>query len=316
MSGVIIAILAILVIMFVFIPIFIVPLILYCVLLVRTTPKKWRARYEFPDDLEYNSMFEEGREWNERFKDKKRDVSIVSEGFRLVGEYFDLGNDKCVIIVPGRTESSNYSYFFAKPYEESGYNILAIDNRCHGRSEGRINSLGFKEYKDIIAWSEYLNQKEGIKTVLCHGICIGSCVALFANTSEDCPECLKGLVAEGMYPTFGESLWHHLEPFKKYGPMKMFFRMTCFYIKVIAGADIINDGPIKRMNRMDKAMLFLHSKEDKYSLPKRAQELYDICPSKNKRLVWFDVGAHSRVRINNCEKYDRTIKDFLKECVD
>lgn len=313
MNSTLITILVVMGIMFIFIPIFIVPLILYMVLLVRTSPKKWLARYEFPKDVEYNTMFEEGRIWNEAFKNRKKDVSIVSDGLKLVGEYFDFGNDKCVIIIPGRTEASNYSYFFAKPYEEAGYNVLAIDNRCHGRSEGRLSSLGFKEYRDIIAWSQYLHTEEGINAVMCHGICIGSCVALFACVSPDSPEYLKGMVAEGMFPTFGESLWYHLVPYQRYGPMKLFFRITCFYIKHIAGADIVHDGPIKRMSRMDKDILFLHSRQDKYSLPCRAQELYDMCPSKRKQLVWFDVGAHSRIRINNHEKYDAAIRDFLMQ---
>ena len=57
----------------------------------------------------------------------------------------------------------------------------------------------------------------------------------------------------------------------------------------------------------------LHSKEDKYSVPKNAQKLYDLCPSKRKRLVWFDHGAHSMLRITDTEKYDASIKEFLSE---
>ena len=42
------------------------------------------------------------------------------------------------------------------------------------------------------------------------------------------------------------------------------------------------------------------------------QLLYDTCVAP-KKLVWFDHGVHSHVRINAPEKYDATIKEFVEE---
>jgi hypothetical protein len=55
----------------------------------------------------------------------------------------------------------------------------------------------------------------------------------------------------------------------------------------------------------------LHSREDKFSPPERAKKMYDKCTAK-KKLVRFDRGAHSRVRINNPESYDGAIEDFIR----
>ena len=54
-----------------------------------------------------------------------------------------------------------------------------------------------------------------------------------------------------------------------------------------------------------------HSKEDIYSVPEKGQLLFDACQSQ-KKLVWFDKGGHSKVRINNQEKYDSTVVEFLE----
>ena len=67
---------------------------------------------------------------------------------------------------------------------------------------------------------------------------------------------------------------------------------------------------------MKKPMLFIYSKEDTYSIPKYGQLLYDTCGSDKKRLVWFDHGVHSHVRINAPEKYDDTVIKFLKDYID
>ena len=61
----------------------------------------------------------------------KKDVHIVNEGFNLYGEYFDLGFDRAVIIVPGRMESLLYSYYFARPYQEKGFNVFVFDQRVY-----------------------------------------------------------------------------------------------------------------------------------------------------------------------------------------
>ena len=65
--------------------------------------------------------------------------------------------------------------------------------------------------------------------------------------------------------------------------------------------------------RRRKPILFLHSREDPYSTPDQAEKLFEKCKSPNKRLVWFEKGRHSRVRVNAPEKYDNTIIEFLKD---
>mgnify|MGYP003301202467 FL=1 len=57
----------------------------------------------------------------------------------------------------------------------------------------------------------------------------------------------------------------------------------------------------------------LQSKEDLYSKVDYAEKLYNLASSKIKKLVLFDHGAHSKVKINNMEKYDLEIKEFLEK---
>ncbi len=295
------------VLVFYVLPMLLMSFILYRVLLVRTKPEKWGRECSIPDDEEYRRMFDEGLAWNERCKDVKNAVSVVSDGFHLYGEYFDFGRDKAVIIIPGRMESCLYSYYFAEPYRVAGYNVLVIDNRSHGLSEGRVTSLGFKEYRDILTWSRLLHEKLGNASVILHGVCIGSSCALFALTSPQCPDYLTAMTAEGMYPTFCESFRNHM--LLDHRPIFPFLYLTMAYIRILSGANVVTDGPIRRISLLQKPILFLHSREDVFSRPDKAQQLYNKCTAP-KTLVWFDKGAHSRIRINNEAAYDRAIVDF------
>ncbi len=284
--------------------------VIYCVLLRRTKPTKWSRTYSLTGDEEYDRLYNEALAWAQQYSQQTEEVSIQNDGLTLCGQFVDFHADKTVIIIAGRTEACQYSYHFAEPYRKLGYNILAIDNRSHGLSEGKVCSLGFQEYRDILAWGRYLHDVRGSQKVLIHGICIGSSTGLFALTSPDCPDYFQGLTADGMYATFYESFKNHMLEDKR--PLFPVLAQVMFYIRVCSKANVVTDGPVKRLVLLKKPILFLHGKEDKYSLPQLTRELYDTCTSK-KSLVWFDTGAHSRLRINHPQQYDQAIIDFWGE---
>ena len=294
------------------IPMYIIaPIIVYTAILVRTGPKKWARGISQPKDPECCRMFDLGMEWAEQYGDAKTVVSIENEGFRLAGEYFDFGADRAVIVIPGRAESLWYSYYFAEPFRAAGWNVLVIDNRSHGLSEGRFNSLGVKEYSDVIAWAKYLHDDLHNTSVLLHGVCVGSAAALYTLTSDRCPDYVLGMVGEGMFATFEETFKYHLiSDHRPSFPNTAPIVMLC--IRLFSGCDAVHDGPIYRIDRLKKPILFLHSREDQYSMPARAVDLYEKC-SAPKTLVWFDRGRHSRIRINNTQAYDDAIIAWLGE---
>lgn len=285
--------------------------LLFSILLVRTKPSKWSRNCSW-DDEEQKRMFAIGEEWGATHEQYHRQVSIVSDKYKLVGEYFDFGYDKAVIIVPGRMETCVYSYYFAKPYEETGYNVLAIDNRSHGLSQGRYNTVGMKEYEDIINWASFLHDSCGIKKIMFHGICIGSATVLNAFTFVQPPEYYQGLVADGMYLHFGSMLEKRIKE-RHHNPHPM-TEIVMSMIKCVSGKNPAKNGPIHNIDKMKKPMLFLYSKKDVYSDPVEVQSLYDKCGG-DKQIVWFDEGIHSHIRINDTEKYDNTIKSFISDYI-
>lgn len=294
-------------------PFALIPAALYVILLVRTRKSKWTRQCSLPRDAEIAEMFSAGLDWARRYEQQTREVDVYSGKYHLFGEYVDFGFDKAVIIIAGRTEALRYSYYFAEPYRAAGYNVLVIDNRSHGKSDGRLNSLGYHEHRDILRWAALLHDDLGNRRVFLHGICIGASNALFALTADDCPGYLQGMASEGMFTTFYESLRLHIREAKQ--PVQPALEEIRGWLKLFTGYDIKKDGPIFRIGKLQKPILMLQSRQDAYSLPERAKDLYDACHAP-KRLVYFDKGAHSHIKINAPEKYDGTIVDFLREICD
>ncbi len=253
-------------------------------------------------------MDAEGQRWQKAHDAYRQDVHIVHDELNLYGEYYDLGFNKAVIILSGRTESLRYGYYFSAPYSQSGFNVLVIDSRAHGLSDGEYNTVGFEESRDALAWVRFLHETYHLETILFHGICIGAAAGMLAITSPECPNCVKGMVTEGMFANFAESMKNHLIERKKL----LFPIMPCidFWSRKYTGHSM-KYGPIDVISQMDKPLLMLQSLEDKYSSPDKARLMYDMCPSHNKRLVLFEKGNHSMLRLTDTTRYDDSIKSFL-----
>ncbi len=294
------------------VPTFALSFILYSVLLRRTNKRSWGRTCSFPEDPEYVRMYNIGLSWGKQYAAFCKPVEIVSDGLHMVGEYFDFGGNSAVLIIAGRTECLLYSYYFAEPFRRAGRNVLVIDNRSHGLSEGKVSSLGYKEYRDILEWCRLLHDELGNERIFLHGICIGASTALFALTSPDCPDYIEGMAADGMYYNFYKSFENHMIADRPKTIRFPIMQQVMLWIRLCSGADVVHDGPFKRIEMLTKPILFLYSREDTYSTPDQADYLYVHC-SAPKKLVWFDHGAHSRIRINDTEGYDRTVMDYLAE---
>lgn len=285
---------------------FVASYFVYTKTLARQSGDRW-SRNPTLEGIE-KEMFDEGALWHTSNASKKRDVHIVSDGLNLYGEYYDFGSDRCVIILSGRTESLTYGYYFAEPYAKNGLNVLVIDPRAHGQSDGKFNTVGFEESKDALAWAKFVHDSFGIRSIIFHGICIGAAAGILAMTSEGCPDYIDSIVTEGMFANFGESMKNHMIEKKK--PLFLAYGFINMWMKHYTGHHM-DFGPIDVIPKMKKPILMLQGKKDIYSLPEYAEKMFDIYPSNDKKLVYFDEGKHSQLRPTNKEKYDSAIEAHL-----
>ncbi len=275
--------------------------------LTRQSPEQFSR--EHPDlSGPQEEMDRIGNEWMQQHSDRKWDVHIQRDGYNLYGEYFDLGYDRAMLMLSGRTDSLRYGYYYAIPYAKAGYNILVIDQRAHGHSDGKYLTLGNEESKDALAWCRFLHDDLGNREILFHGLCIGAAGGMMALTADNCPDYVAGMVTEGMFTRFSESMRNHLiERQKNFWPVIGFINL---WMRRACGYDM-NYGPIDCIHKMNKPLLMLQSNLDPYSTPENAMKLYQKCPSQQKQLVMFDCGGHSILRITDTETYDSAITAFI-----
>lgn len=278
--------------------------------LVRTSPEKWQRVCSAPDNEEQQAMWDAGCRWAEENKDKMTQVETENEGLHLFGELYRFGDSRrCAIILPGRCECLKYSYYFAPPYMQAGMNVLVIDTRAHGKSDGTYNTIGKKESGDVLAWMRLLIEQYGMEEIYLHTICIGSAAGLGALTNPDCPPQAKGIISEGCFVSFRETFKEHMIADKR--PLFPVLDLVMLQIRKHSGTNVYRFKPIRLVKKLGGRALFLFGEQDIFSRPPKSRKLFAACTAPDKKLEWFAKGGHSHLRINNTEQYDASIVEFV-----
>ena len=79
-----------------------------------------------------------------------------SDDLKLAGRYYHLKDGAPLVIFFHGYKSPALRDFCGGfwIYREQGYNILVVDQRAHGRSEGKFLTMGIKERHDCVKWVE------------------------------------------------------------------------------------------------------------------------------------------------------------------
>ena len=257
---IIVGVLAFLGISFGIFSIFFVAYQVYIHTLKRRKGKNWGRQISEPGNEELQIMWKQGVEWAEKDNEYKKEISVTSfDGLKLVGEFYDYGNKDTVIIMPGRRECLMYSYFYAVPYKNAGVNVLVIDQRAHGLSEGTYSTCGILEAKDVISWSDYLHNTFGQEGIFLHGVCVGSCCSVNVMKDENCPTFIKGVIFDSAFINYKEIYGNHmLELGHKLG---ITYKVIWKWFTHFTGCDIDDSAPLKYIDKVKVPACFIWGKK-------------------------------------------------------
>lgn len=134
------------------------------------------------------------------------DVWITSqEGLRLHGQVLRGASDCTVLLAHGdRSSWENDFCELVEYYQKKQFTILVIDQRGHGKSEGKSQSFGLQERWDMTGWICYAVENLPEELYL-HGVSMGGVSLMMAL-----PLCkgfpVRGVVADSAYDNVRELL--------------------------------------------------------------------------------------------------------------
>lgn len=299
---------------FIYILCFLIFLILFTIILLS-------VNYGFKVVLMYNRKDKQTmvRELLDNFKTDYRlynslaseDVSIKSnDNFNLRGVYHNIhpNSKKVIIINHGYTANRYVCYQFIDIFLEEKYNILLIDMRSHGESEGTFASYGYHESKDIGCWVEWIKSKVGEDAYIgLHGQSMGAASVMIYGGSN--PDNVKFVIEDCGFTTAREAITSQFKEAKI--PFWPLYDLIRFKAKMLYKFDLNSVSPKEVITHSSVPTLFIHGLDDKIVPSWMAKELYERKRGTKDRLYLVEGAGHMESCCTDKKKYEAEIKIFL-----
>jgi pimeloyl-ACP methyl ester carboxylesterase len=186
-----------------------------------------------------------------------------------------------------------------------GHNLLMIDQRAHGESDGKTITFGIKESGDAIEWIKYCNERFGEVPILLYGISMGGATVLMA-AGEKLPKNVKGVIADCPMSSA-------LEIIKLVsagmGPGASFAGLLARISARMHGFDLTSNSAEEAVKRAEVPILLLHGDEDDLVPYYMGQRIAAANPEI--QFETFECRPHARCYLHHTERYTAIVKDFI-----
>lgn len=264
----------------------------------------------------FEKEYEEGKEWCRQ--QNLRDRYIRSrDGLLLHGYELPAAGAKRYVILCHGYKGSGFGDFAytARFLHENGCNLLFIDQRCCGLSEGTYITFGAKEQWDVQQWAYDIARKNREKLpIYIYGESMGAASVLMAS-GHDLPKEVKGLIADCGFHSMREQIqdiaasWFHLKWIKL-----LLFRVDLF-CRLLGGFCMKDADTTEAMRTNQRPVLFFHGGRDSYVDPRNTRHNYALCRAP-KELVIIPEARHLCSPYVNPELYRKKLSEFFAKCDD
>ena len=159
------------------------------------------------------------------------------------------------------------SLAFSRIYAAHDCNIMLVDMRAHGESEGEWTGSGWLDRRDVIAWCSWIIARTGEETqIIIHGIGMGATAALFAAEEKDFPIQVRAIVSDSAYTdTWNATALRFGKGFAKPQPMLDLYRIIVKKSK--GGYDLGTGNILPSIQSISTPLFIMHGEKDACTPP-------------------------------------------------
>ena len=264
----------------------------------------------------YEAKYEEGRAWCQLSYESgvMKDRYIISDdGLRLHACYLPADKPKRILLLSHGYRGSGFGDFanMARFLHENGCDLLFIDQRCCGLSEGKYITFGAREHRDILKWVRQLdeNNKNDLPIYL-YGESMGAATILMASGHE-LPGNVKGLICDCGFCSMKQQLrdiakeWFHIKW------IELLLLRVDLFCRLFAGFKMSDADTKEALSKCRIPILFFHGSDDTYVKAHNSVKNYEMCRS-GKDLMIVRGARHMCSPYVEEKEYRGRITEFFK----
>ncbi|MFR1315463.1 MAG: alpha/beta hydrolase [Clostridium perfringens] len=248
----------------------------------------------------------------------KEDITLKSfDGLNLTSTLIMNENptNKFIVLVHGVSICYVGSLKYFDIFYRNGFNVLIVNQRRHGKSEGKYSTYGFYEKYDVNMWIEYLKSRFGNDIILgLHGESMGAGTVMETIPLNDS---IKFVIEDCGYSNFHELIGFQITHAYKNRLVRKILRPSLifanFFMKTKAKFSMKKIVPIYIVSSTSLPMMFVHGKEDYFVPWYMAVDLYKAKTKGYKELYLVEGAKHAEALEVNKILYEKKIMTFIEK---
>lgn len=250
----------------------------------------------------------------------KEDITLKSfDGLNLTSTLIMNENptNKFIVLVHGVSICYVGSLKYFDIFYKNGFNVLIVNQRRHGKSEGKYSTYGFYEKYDVNMWIEYLKSRFGNDIILgLHGESMGAGTVMETIPLNDS---IKFVIEDCGYSNFHELIGFQITHEYKNRLVRKILRPSLlfanFFMKTKAKFSMKKIVPIDIVASTSLPMMFVHGKEDYFVPWYMAVDLYKAKTKGYKELYLVEGAKHAEALEVNKILYEKKIITFIEKAL-
>lgn len=241
------------------------------------------------------------------------EVFVTSfDGLKLAGRYYHLKDGAPLIIFfhgyrCSSLRDGNGIFLYTR---KLGFNVLLVDQRAHGKSEGNTITFGVKGRYDCKSWVEYAIERFGKEQkIYLSGLSMGGATVLMAS-DIGLPKNVIGILADCPYSSPKAILCSVI---KQMGfPVKLTYQMARLSAKWIGKFDVEEASALEAIKNTKIPILILHGDSDDF-VPCNMSIDCQAAGKDNVRLKLIKGAAHGMSHCVDTPSYEAAVYEFFLE---
>lgn len=235
------------------------------------------------------------------------------------------------VIILAHGGGSNRSRMLGRAAEliRGGFDVLAIDLRAHGGSEGNLNTLGMLEALDVLGAVDFLEKRGEKRPIVLMGLSLGSVSSI--NAAVEFPGA-AAVIAEGSFKTYRDAIEVTAEFYLKDPDISFMERLRntivdwpCVdflsRIEIWYHAGVFIDpektNAIESVRKIKSTpILFLTGENDFMEPENHAQVMVKLANNPLSEVRIIKGGGHSAFNENTKQAYCETVFAFLDKVLE
>ena len=213
-----------------------------------------------------------------------------------------------IILFHGITVNKSTLLEEAYEFRYWGYDLLLVDLRGHGGSEGNTTTIGFRESEEVQLAYDFISKKNRGKIYL-YGVSLGAVVV--AKGVADHALQPAGIILDMPF----SSLQSYLEnKARTLGfPSQPFAFLTTFWIGVGHGFNGYGHKTSSYLKKIECPVLMQWGSRDPFILKGETDRIYNAIASTQKKLVIYEHAGHESFLNNDPVKWRLNVEEFLTD---